>query len=79
MKEPGIGGVPYYIYGDRYGKETKEQRRGRMQRLTEILRQEQESGLTFGYIFCPCGTGGDADRADLRHLLAGDGKKIIGG
>ncbi len=73
------GGVPYYIYGDRYGKGNEgAAARAYAEAYGEILRQEQESGLTFDYIFCPCGTGATQTGLTCGHLLAGDGKKIIG-
>ena len=73
------GGTPYYIYGDKYGKGNEgTAARAYAEAYREILRQEQEMGLAFDYIFCPSGTGATQTGLTCGHLLAGDQKKIMG-
>ena len=73
------GGTPYYIYGDKYGKGNEgTAARAYAEAYREILRQEQEMGVAFDYIFCPSGTGATQTGLTCGHLLAGDRKKIMG-
>ena len=73
------GGTPYYIYGDKYGKGNEgTAARAYAEAYREILRQEQEMGVAFDYIFCPSGTGATQTGLTFGHLLAGDRKKIMG-
>ena len=73
------GGVPYYIYGDKYGKGNEgTAARAYAKAYREFLRQEQELGVNFDYIFCPSGTGSTQTGLICGHLLAGDHKCIMG-
>lgn len=75
----GEGKNPYYIYGNKWG----EGREGvpveaYVQAYREILRQENELGISFDYIFVPSGTGATQSGLIAGDLLAGGDKKIIG-
>lgn len=73
------GRKPYYIYGNQWG----EGREGvpvqaYVDGYREILRQESQMGVSFGYIFTASGTGATQSGLIAGSLLAGDGKRIIG-
>lgn len=73
------GGVPYYIYGNKFGKGREGvAARAYAEAYQEILRQEQKLGTAFDYIFCPSGTGATQTGLICGHLMAGDTKKIVG-
>lgn len=75
----GEGRRPYYIFGDQWG----EGREGvpvqaYVDAYQEIMRQEAQLGIRFGYIFTPSGTGATQSGLAAGSLLAGDGRKVVG-
>lgn len=73
------GKVPYYIYGDKFGKGNEGTAAAAYaQAYDEIKRFEQQQGWEFDYVFCPCGTGATHSGLVCGHLLARDTKKIFG-
>lgn len=70
---------PYYIYGNRYGKGNEVvPLKAYMKTYKEILRQADEYGISFDYIFLATGTGMTQSGLLLGKLLHGGREKIIG-
>lgn len=75
----GRGRVPYYIYGDKFGKGNEGTAAiAYADAYREIQAFEREQGWEFDYVFCPSGTGATQSGLICGHLLAGDRKKIMG-
>ena len=73
------GRRPYYIYGDKFGRGNEGTAAAAYaEAYREIQDFEADQGREFDYIFCPSGTGATQSGLICGHLLAGDGKKIMG-
>ena len=70
---------PYYIYGNRLGGGNEgTAARAYADAYGEILRDEEELGLHFDYIFHASGTGSTQSGLVAGHLASGDDRKIVG-